>query len=110
MLLNWTDKAISEPDAVQVLLDGSLPNDVSFQLKVSKYSHRRFILLIGAVPFILGSSQPHNSRYLFLARLPQPSLHPTICHESSGKSFRGCNVLLCPTDRAMSTLRCVRLR
>ncbi len=34
LLLNFPDKAISEPEALPVLLDGSLPADVSFQLKV----------------------------------------------------------------------------
>ena len=34
LLLNFPDKAISEPEAVNVLLGGSLPSDVSFQLKV----------------------------------------------------------------------------
>ncbi|TVY20394.1 Phosphatidylinositol 4-kinase STT4 [Lachnellula arida] len=33
LLLNFPDKAISEPEAVQVLLGDTLPNDVSFQLK-----------------------------------------------------------------------------
>jgi phosphatidylinositol 4-kinase len=35
LLLNFPDKAISEPEAVQVLLGEALPSDVSFQLKAS---------------------------------------------------------------------------
>jgi phosphatidylinositol 4-kinase len=34
LLLNFPDKALSEPEAVQLLLGESLPADVSFQLKV----------------------------------------------------------------------------
>lgn len=34
LLLNFPDKAVSEPEAVQVLLGPALPSDVSFQLKV----------------------------------------------------------------------------
>lgn len=35
MLVNFPDKAVGEPDALQILLGASLPDDVSFQLKVS---------------------------------------------------------------------------
>lgn len=35
LLLGSPEKAISEPEAVEVLLGGTLPDDVSFQLKVS---------------------------------------------------------------------------
>jgi phosphatidylinositol 4-kinase len=34
LLLNFPDKAISEPEAVHILLGGSLPSDVNYQLKV----------------------------------------------------------------------------
>ena len=34
LLLNSPERAIEEPEALQVLLGGCLPNDVSFQLKV----------------------------------------------------------------------------
>lgn len=34
LLLNFPDKAVSEPEAVQILLGEALPSDVSFQLKV----------------------------------------------------------------------------
>src|SRR5690242_10673250 len=33
LLLNFTAKAAMEPEALTVLIDGSLPGDVSFQLK-----------------------------------------------------------------------------
>ncbi|CAK7217562.1 Phosphatidylinositol 4-kinase stt4 [Sporothrix bragantina] len=33
LLLNFPSKAVNEPDALPLLLDGSLPHDVSFQLK-----------------------------------------------------------------------------
>lgn len=34
LLLNFPDKALHEPEALEVLLGSALPNDVSFQLKV----------------------------------------------------------------------------
>lgn len=34
LLLNFPDKAMNEPDAIEVLLGVSLPQDISFQLKV----------------------------------------------------------------------------
>ncbi len=34
MLVNFPDKAMGEADALQILLGASLPNDLSFQLKV----------------------------------------------------------------------------
>jgi phosphatidylinositol 4-kinase len=37
LLLNFPDKAIAEPEAVQVLLGETLPSDVSFQLKYLLY-------------------------------------------------------------------------
>lgn len=37
LLLNFPDKAISEPEGVQVLLGAALPSDVSFQLKYLLY-------------------------------------------------------------------------
>jgi len=33
-LLNFPEKVLDEPDALEMLLGSSLPNDVSFQLKV----------------------------------------------------------------------------
>ncbi len=34
LLLNFPAKAIADPETLPVLLDGSLPSDVGFQLKV----------------------------------------------------------------------------
>lgn len=34
LLLNFTAKAAAEPEALPVLIDGTLPGDVNFQLKV----------------------------------------------------------------------------
>ena len=35
LLLNYPEKAIGEPDALQIMLGPSMPTDISFQLKVS---------------------------------------------------------------------------
>ncbi|KAG9236111.1 phosphatidylinositol 4-kinase-like protein [Amylocarpus encephaloides] len=37
LVLNFPDKAVSEPEAVQLLLGETLPNDISFQLKYLLY-------------------------------------------------------------------------
>lgn len=34
LLLNFPAKATMEPEAIPILVDGALPDDVSFQLKV----------------------------------------------------------------------------
>jgi hypothetical protein len=36
LLLNFPAKAASEPEAIPILIDGALPEDVNFQLKVSQ--------------------------------------------------------------------------
>jgi len=36
LLLNFPEKVLDQPDALEVLLGSSLPNDVSFQLKVNR--------------------------------------------------------------------------
>ena len=41
LLLNFPEKAIGEPDALEILLGSNLPDDVSFQLKVSIYAEVR---------------------------------------------------------------------
>jgi len=43
LLLNFPEKVLDEPDALEMLLGSSLPNDVSFQLKVH--------LVFNRVPF-----------------------------------------------------------
>jgi phosphatidylinositol 4-kinase len=39
LLLNFPEKVLDEPDALEMLLGSSLPNDVSFQLKVLMMSN-----------------------------------------------------------------------
>ncbi|KAI9841455.1 MAG: phosphatidylinositol-4- kinase [Sclerophora amabilis] len=61
LLLNFPEKAIGEPDALQLLLGSSLPNDVSFQLKYLLYwapvnpvaAVTYFLPAYGNHPFIL---------------------------------------------------------
>ncbi len=36
LLLNFPAKAAREPEAIPILIDGALPDDVSFQLKVGR--------------------------------------------------------------------------
>lgn len=43
LLLNFPEKVLDEPDALEMLLGSSLPHDVSFQLKVR--------LVFNRVPF-----------------------------------------------------------
>ena len=35
LLMNYPERAIGEPDALQIVLGSSMPADISFQLKVS---------------------------------------------------------------------------
>lgn len=40
LLLNFPEKVLDEPDALEMLLGSSLPSDVSFQLKVLLFFNR----------------------------------------------------------------------
>lgn len=42
LLLNFPDKVLDQPDALEILLGPSLPSDVSFQLKASLSVYSRF--------------------------------------------------------------------
>lgn len=88
-LVKLPEKAIDEPDALQLLLGSTLPNDISFQLKVSASPClKNETLLTTVVLVILGSGQPDNCGYLLHARIWQPPLHHSICHAGFRKSFR----------------------
>lgn len=68
LLLNFPEKALEEPDALQFLLGSSLPNDVSYQLKVSrKQACRRYSHLIIVVPPVLGTGKSSNCSYILPA-------------------------------------------
>lgn len=55
LLLQFPDKAISEPEAVHILLGDSLPSDVAFQMKVRDTEEVLTNKLTKVVPSILGS-------------------------------------------------------
>ena len=60
LLLNYPEKAIGEPDALQILLGDTMPTDVSFQLKVSFADTIKFDAYF-TVSTLLGSSKSDNS-------------------------------------------------
>ncbi len=43
LLVNFPERAIGEPDALQILLGSSMPSDISFQLKVSLADYRKIL-------------------------------------------------------------------
>jgi hypothetical protein len=108
LLLNFPDKAVSEPEAVEVLLGETLPGDVSFQLKASSSEIRHSSLTI-IVSSVLGSRKPDQRSDLLSSGLSKPSIHPSICHTSFGKSFGRCDLFLRASDCANLALRCFRL-
>lgn len=55
LLLQFPDKAISEPEAVHILLGDSLPSDVAFQMKVRGIQRAINKMLIKIVPPLLVS-------------------------------------------------------
>jgi hypothetical protein len=92
LLLNFTAKAAAEPDALPVLIDGTLPGDVSFQLKVrsTKLPFSSVCHLLTMPPpvlALLGPCEPHNSGDLFLANLPEQPVSDPVRHEGSGEPF-----------------------
>ena len=109
LLLNFPDKAISEPEAVHVLLGGSLPSDISYQLKVCTSAFLSVEVLTTLVSLVLGSSKPYNSSHFVFACLPQPPLYSPICHACSRKSLGRCDLFLRSSNSADPALRCPRL-
>lgn len=87
LLLQFPDKAISEPEAVHILLGDTLPSDVAFQMKVRDLKEMLINKLTKVVPFILGSCQPDICCYIFFAIIPKSSLHCSICYAGIGESF-----------------------
>lgn len=81
-VLNFPQRVIHDADALEVLLGTSLPNDVSFQLKVS--SLRRPTLFLAhagiVVSALLGASQPNLRGQLLLASIWQSSVHYPVCY------------------------------
>lgn len=47
LILNFPEKAITEASALEIMFDSSLPSDVNFQLKVSRY--------LGGIPDFSGN-------------------------------------------------------
>lgn len=105
LLLMYPEKALAEPDALQIILGPSLPSDVNSQLKVW-YSTIEYTTLTMAVSSVLGAGEPDHCSHLFPTRLRQPSIYTSIRHARSGKSFGGCDFLLCSSNSASSTIRC----
>lgn len=68
-LVNFPEKALDEPDALQLLLGPALPGDISFQLKVSLVAPVTEMTLTHVVPSVLGSSEPDHSSYILLTGL-----------------------------------------
>lgn len=104
LLLQFPDKAISEPEAVHILLGDTLPPDVAFQMKVRGLRALFINQLTNLVPSILGSCQPDIRCYIFPTVIPKPSLYRSICYASFGKSLCRCHLLLRATDSTDATL------
>lgn len=68
-LVNSPEKALDEPDALQLLLGSALPGDISFQLKVSSVPEFMNIVLTSSVPSVLDSSESNHRSNVLLASL-----------------------------------------
>lgn len=67
LLVSHPEKAMKEPDALQILLDSGLPHDVSSQLKVCPLlCEEKNRADESAVSAILGSRQPNYSSHILL--------------------------------------------
>ncbi len=65
LLLNFPAKALGIPHALELLLQDSLPNDISFQLKVCVFPMRQRQWLTFPVSALLGCSQSNGRSDLF---------------------------------------------
>ena len=71
LLLKYPERALGEPDALQILIGASLPTDVSFQLKVDHYLTKLQTRLTPLVSALLGRCQSNHSRNVLPAGIPQ---------------------------------------
>lgn len=86
LLLNASDQAVGEPDAVQILLGDALPTDAEFQLRVSPQEHLTCVWLIRTVFTLLGTGKSNHSCHLLQNRIWEQSLRFTICYACSRES------------------------
>lgn len=105
LLLDYPEKAISEPDSLRLLVGPSLPLDLSSQLKVNLHDDFCFQTLTSKVPFILGCGQPNNGGNILPTGIWKPSIHPPIRYASFRVPSCRRNVLLCTTDCTSVALR-----
>ncbi|KAL1873998.1 hypothetical protein VTK73DRAFT_604 [Phialemonium thermophilum] len=93
LLLNFPDKAVSEPEALPILLDGSLPLDVSFQLQHLLYWAP--VNPITALTFFLPAYQNHPYLIQYATRAVEshsvdvtffyiPQIVQTLRHDALG--------------------------
>lgn len=78
LLLKFPERAISEPDALPILLGDSLPDDLSSQLKVMPDGVVKQAELMLSVSSLLGTGQPNYCRQLFSSVVPQSSVDSSI--------------------------------
>ena len=105
ILLNFPEKAIFDPEAVQILLQGTIPPDVTHQLKVcSWYPICEERLLNFLVPTVLVECQSSQCRDVFPSSLSKPPFGAAICHARFGEPLRGCDIFLCAADCANITI------
>ena len=71
LLLRFPERALGEPDALQILIGASLPTDVSFQLKVNHYPTKLRTRLTPLVSALLGRCQSSHCRNVLPAGIPQ---------------------------------------
>lgn len=100
LLMTFPDRVLDQPDALEILLGPSLPNDVSFQLKVRKLKCAASGVLTPLVFAVLGCGQPHDGCHLLLAGIWQPSLHYPIRNARPRESFCRRDFLLCASNCA----------
>lgn len=113
LLLNFPAKAVAEPEALPILYDGSLPEDVSFQLKVRRadisLSCLIARLLTDAVSPVLGTCQPHHGCDFVSSAVSEQSFLASVCCKGSREPLCRCHLLLCSSDSADAPIRCSRL-
>ena len=71
LLLRSPERALGEPDALQILIGASLPTDVSSQLKVDHHLPNLQTTLTLPVSALLGCCQSSHGRNLLPARISQ---------------------------------------
>lgn len=86
LLLKYPEKAVSEPDALAIMLGSSMPADLTSQLKVCALTpHYGIAELTCTVSAVLVTGEPNHRCDILHAGISESSISDSICYAGTGK-------------------------